>query len=102
LAFGIPLGMLAALRRNTLIDQLVGSIAALGIGIPNFVLAIILIKLLSLKLGWLPVSGANGFKSLILPAVVLAVEPLAVTIRMMRSSVLDQLGQDYVRTLEAQ
>jgi ABC-type dipeptide/oligopeptide/nickel transport system permease component len=62
---------------------------------------VLLIKLLSLKLDWLPVSGTGGIEHLILPAVVLAVEPLAVTIRMMRSSMLEQLGQDYVRTLQA-
>lgn len=98
---GVPLGTIAALRRNGWIDQLVSGIAALGMGIPNFVLAIILIKLLSLKLGWLPVSGTGSFKHLVLPALVLAVEPLAVTLRMMRSSVLEQLGLDYVTTLTA-
>jgi ABC-type dipeptide/oligopeptide/nickel transport system permease component len=101
LALGIPLGVLAALRRGSLFDHLIGTAAALGMGIPNFVLAIILIKLLALKLQWLPVSGTGGFRFLILPAIVLALEPLALTIRMMRSSVLEQLGQDYVRTLEA-
>jgi glutathione transport system permease protein len=101
LGLGIPLGMVAALRRNKLTDQLISVVAALGMGIPNFVLAVLLIKLLALKLGWLPVSGTGGLKHLVLPAVVLAVEPLAVTIRLMRSSVLEQLELDYVRTLRA-
>jgi ABC-type dipeptide/oligopeptide/nickel transport system permease component len=101
LGLGIPLGVISALRRNRLADQAIGSFAAIGMGIPNFVLAVLLIKLLSLKLDWLPVSGTGGIEHLVLPAVVLAVEPMAVTVRMMRSSMLEQLGQDYVRTLRA-
>src|SRR3954447_9209376 len=101
LAIGVPLGVVAALRRGSIFDHLISAAAALAIGIPNFVLAIILIKLLALNLHWLPVSGTGSFKFVILPAVVLALEPLALTIRMTRSSVIEQLGQDYVRTLEA-
>jgi peptide/nickel transport system permease protein len=101
LLVGIPLGVLAALRRNGLIDHGIGAFAALGLGIPNFVLALVLIKIFAVDLGWLPVSGSGGLQYLVLPAVVLAVEPLVVTIRMMRSSILEQLGEDYVRTLRA-
>ena len=98
---GIPLGTLAALRRNTWVDHLATGIAVIGMGVPNFVLAVLLIFFLAVQLGWLPVSGSGELSNIILPAVVLAVEPLAVTTRLMRSSVLDQLGQDYVRTLTA-
>lgn len=98
---GIPLGVIAALRRNRWPDQLVTGLAVIGLGIPNFVLAILLIMIFGIALKILPVSGAAGFQNLILPAAVLAVEPLAITIRVVRSAVLDQLGQDYVRTLAA-
>lgn len=101
LALGIPLGVLAALRRNGPVDHAIGAVAALGLGIPNFVLALVLIKIFAVDLGWLPVSGSGGIQYLILPAVVLAVEPLVVTVRMMRSSIIEQLGEDYVRTLRA-
>ncbi len=101
LGLGIPLGVLAALYRNGPADHVIGSVAALGLGIPNFVLALVLIKLLSLELGWFPVAGSGSFRYLVLPAVVLSIEPLAVTVRMMRSAVLDQLGLDYVQTLRA-
>lgn len=101
LAVGIPLGLLAALRRGKIVDHLIGAIAALGMGIPNFVLALLLIRIFAIDLGWLPVSGTGSLSHLILPAVVLALEPLAVTMRMMRSSTLDQLGLDYVRALRA-
>ncbi len=101
LAVGIPLGVLAALRRNTWFDRGVGIAAPLAMGIPPFVLAILLINVVALQLGWLPVSGTGGLEYLVLPAIVLAVEPAAVTVRLMRSSVLEELGQDYVRTLRA-
>jgi ABC-type dipeptide/oligopeptide/nickel transport system permease component len=101
LAVGIPLGVLAALRRNTWFDRGVGIAAPLAMGIPPFVLAILLINIVALQLGWLPVSGTGGLEYLVLPAIVLAVEPAAVTVRLMRSSVLEELGQDYVRTLRA-
>jgi ABC-type dipeptide/oligopeptide/nickel transport system permease component len=98
---GIPLGVLAALRRNSWIDLIASGVAVVGMGVPNFVLAILLIMLFGIRLGWLPVSGSGDLQHLILPALVLAVEPLAVTVRLMRSSVLEQLGLDYVRTLVA-
>ena len=69
---GIPLGVIAALRRDRWPDQLISGSAVLGLGIPNFVLAIILIMIFALTLKVLPVSGANGLPNLILPAIVLA------------------------------
>lgn len=97
----IPLGALAAVRRNTWIDQLAMGGAALGMGVPNFWLALLLVWLFSLELGLLPSAGCCGWKHLLLPAVVLAAEGTAVTLRMMRSSMLEQLNQDFVRTLRA-
>jgi len=98
---GIPLGMLAAARRNGVADTIITGLTVLGMGIPNFWLALLLILFFSSKLHWLPSSGCCGMSYLIMPAVVLAAEGTAVTVRMMRSSMLEQLGQDFVRTHRA-
>ena len=100
-AIGIPLGMLAAAKRNTWIDHTTSTFAAILMGIPNFWLALLLIYLFSSELKWLPSSGSGGWKYLIMPAIVLAAEGIAVTARMMRSAMLEQLGQDFVRTHRA-
>lgn len=97
----IPLGVLAAVKRNSWVDQAAMGGAALGMGIPNFWLALLLVWLFSLTLGWLPSAGCCDAKHLVLPVVVLAAEGVAVTMRMMRSSMLEQANQDYVRTLRA-
>jgi ABC-type dipeptide/oligopeptide/nickel transport system permease component len=97
----IPLGVLAAVRRNSAFDQAVMLLAALGMGIPNFVLAIVLIVFFAVNHRILPVSGSGDLKHLILPTVVLSAEAIAVSMRMMRSSMLEQLGQEYIRTLRA-
>ena len=73
-AIGIPLGMLAAARRNTWVDHTTSTFAAVCMGIPNFWLALLLIYLFSSQLRWLPSSGTGGWKHLIMPAVVLAAE----------------------------
>jgi peptide/nickel transport system permease protein len=98
---GLPLGVLAAARRNTVVDQLITGLSVAGMGIPNFWLALLLIYLFASNLHWLPSGGCCSFKQLVLPAVVLAAEGAAVTIRMTRSSMLEQLSQDYVRTHRA-
>ena len=95
---GIPLGMLAAAKRNTIIDQAISAVSVLGMGIPNFWFALLLIYLFSSRLHWLPSSGSGDLKHLIMPTIVLAAEGTAVTVRMMRSSMLEQMGQDFVRT----
>jgi ABC-type dipeptide/oligopeptide/nickel transport system permease component len=97
----IPLGLLAAWKRNSVADHGSMFVAVLGMGIPNFFLAILLIQLFAVDLKWLPVAGNAGFKSLILPAAVLSAEAIAINLRMVRSSVLEQLGKDYVRALRA-
>jgi peptide/nickel transport system permease protein len=97
----IPLGMLAAARRNTWVDSLISAFAALGMGMPNFWLALILIYFFSAQLKWLPSSGTGSWKHLIMPTIVLAAEGIAVTVRMMRSSMLEQMGEDFVRTHRA-
>jgi ABC-type dipeptide/oligopeptide/nickel transport system permease component len=98
---GIPLGVLAAAKRNTWIDNLASSLAVLGMGMPNFWLALLLIWLFSSRLHLLPSAGCCAPVNLVLPAVVLAAEGTAVTMRMMRSSMLEQLSQDFVRTHRA-
>lgn len=100
-AIGLPLGALAAARRNTIVDQAITGVSIAGMGMPNFWLALLLIFLFASKLHWLPSGGCCEPKQLILPAVVLAAEGAAVTIRMTRSSMLEQLGLDYVRTHRA-
>lgn len=97
----LPLGVLAALKRNSIWDQLSMFLANLGMGIPSFWLALLLILAFSVHLRLLPISGSGDVKHLILPAIVLSVEGTAVTMRLMRSSMLEQLSQDYVRTLYA-
>jgi peptide/nickel transport system permease protein len=103
IAYGIaiPLGVLAAVRRDSIWDQASMFLANLGMGIPGFWLALLLILLFGATLHWLPIQGSGDVRHLVLPAFVLAVESLAVTMRLMRSSMLEQLGQDYVRTLRA-
>ena len=101
LGLGIPIGVIAAVRRGGIFDRLVGLLGPLAMGIPSFVLAILLVKIFTLQLNLLPAAGTGGIRYLIMPAVVLAIEPLVVTIRLMRASVIEQLGLDYVRTLRA-
>jgi len=100
-AVGLPLGALAAARRNTAVDQAITGVSIAGMGVPNFWLALLLIYLFASRLHWLPSGGCCAPRQLVLPAVVLAAEGAAVTIRMTRSSMLEQLGQDYVRTHRA-
>lgn len=100
-ATAIPLGVLAAWKRNTVWDQGTMLLAVLGMGIPNFFLAILLIQLFGIYLKWLPIAGSDDPTTIILPAVVLAAEAMAVNLRLVRSSVLEELTRDYVRTLYA-
>jgi ABC-type dipeptide/oligopeptide/nickel transport system permease component len=97
----IPLGVLAAVKRNSWIDQLAMGGASLGMGIPNFWLALILVYFFSLLLGLLPSAGCCSPSQLVLPAIVLAAEGTAVTMRMTRSSMLEHLREDFVRALRA-
>ena len=95
---GVPLGIVAALRRNSVWDNLSRLIALLGVSIPVFWLGVQLQILFGLQLKWLPVSG-NGFDiHIILPAFTASLGTLALLTRMTRSSMLEELSQDYVRT----
>ena len=101
LTLALPLGIIAAVRRNTWWDTGAMSFSMLGVSIPNFWLGPILILVFSLWLGWLPVSGRSGLASVILPALTLATGLMAVLSRMVRSSMLEVLGEDYMRTARA-
>jgi peptide/nickel transport system permease protein len=95
---GIPAGIVAASRHRTLFDY--GSIflAALGQSVPNFWLGIMMILLFGVALGWLPTSGYKGPTYLVLPAITLAAYPIALVARLTRSSMLEVLTKEYVRT----
>ena len=101
LSLALPLGIIAAVRRNTWWDTGAMSFSMLGVSIPNFWLGPILILVFSLWLGWLPVSGRSGLASVVLPALTLATGLMAVLSRMVRSSMLEVLGEDYMRTARA-
>jgi ABC-type dipeptide/oligopeptide/nickel transport system permease component len=100
-AIAIPLGVLAAARRNSIFDQGSMLLSVLGMGVPNFFLALILIQIFAVQLHWLPAAGNQTFNNLILPAVVLSAEAIALNVRLMRSSLLEELNREYIRTLRA-
>ncbi len=100
-AISIPLGIIAAVNQNTWKDTLATVLALIGLSMPNFWLGLLLILLFSLKLGWLPSGGAEGFASVILPALTVGVGLAALLTRTTRSSMLDVLRQDYLRTARA-
>ena len=101
LLLALPLGVIAAVRRNTVWDSAAMSFSMLGVSIPNFWLGPLLILVFSLWLGWFPVSGQSGFGSVVLPALTLGTGLTAVLSRMVRSSMLEVLGEDYIRTARA-
>lgn len=98
---GIPVGVVSALSQGRWFDKLSLAIASSFLAIPNFVLALLAVLIFGLQLHWLPVSGASSFRNLILPTLVLAAEPCALTVRVTRTAVLEQLSADYTRTLAA-
>lgn len=101
LGISIPVGILAGMRRNSALDYVVSIGSALGIATPNFWLALMLIVVFSLILGWLPPFGLRSASGYILPVLVLATEQMAVFTRVMRSSTAEVVTQDYVRTARA-
>lgn len=94
----IPLGIIAAVRQNSFVDSASMIFALIGVSMPMFWLALLLILLFSLKLGWFPVSGATGWKSYVLPSIALGFMNMASTARTTRSSMLETIRQDYIRT----
>ena len=100
-ALSLPAGVRSALRRNRWDDRLLSFVSLLGLSFPNFALGPILILFFSIHLGLLPVSGAGTWKHLVLPAFTLGGALAAILTRMVRTSMLEELGQDYVRTARA-
>jgi peptide/nickel transport system permease protein len=100
-AIGIPAGLLAAERRGTPTDHVVGVLTLLGLSVPSFALGPVLILVFSVILGCLPVSGRGGPSHLILPAITLGAALAAILTRMVRTSVIEELSSDYVRTARA-
>jgi peptide/nickel transport system permease protein len=108
-AAGVALGMFAARRRGRLADPIASSTALLGFSMPVFVVGMLLVAVFSITLGWLPPTGyvpfgedpAGFLRHLILPALALSAAPMAITMRMTRSSFLEQGALDYVRTARA-
>lgn len=100
-AIGIPAGMFAAEYRGTAADHAVGVFTLFGLSVPNFALGPVLILVFSVMLGWLPVSGRGGISHLILPSITLGAALAAILTRMVRTSVIEELSSDYVRTARA-
>jgi peptide/nickel transport system permease protein len=109
LATGIPMGIVAAIKPNGWVDKIVSMVASLGVAIPGFWLAMILVAEISLKLNWLPATGAKSFavspwdaiRHALLPAIAIAAYGMAEVARQLRGSLLEVLSSQYVRTLHA-
>ena len=100
-AIAIPLGVVAGKNRGTLIDNVASVVALIGISLPGFVIGPLLIYLFSVKLQILPGYGRDNWDSVILPSVTLGAALSAILTRMVRSSVIEELNEDYVRTARA-
>ena len=102
IVISLPLGILAAIKHNSLVDSIASSCAILGLSMPGFWLGMMMMLLFAVKLGWLPTTGANdGILSYIMPAITLAVSNAALSTRTTRSAMLDQIRADYLRTARA-
>jgi peptide/nickel transport system permease protein len=97
----IPLGVLAGSNKNSLIDNFASLVALLGISLPTFVMGPFLVYIFAVKLGWFSPTGSANPEDIILPAVTLGAALSAILTRMVRSSVIEELGEDYVRTARA-
>jgi peptide/nickel transport system permease protein len=100
-AIGVPLGLMAALFRSSWFDAGSMIVALLGVSMPSFWLGLLMIVAFSLHLGWFPATGGGDLRHLVLPAVTLGMIASAIIARLTRSSMLEVLGQDYVRTARA-
>lgn len=100
-SIGIPIGILAAMRRNSFIDAVGRIFALLGISMPNFWVALMLILVFSYHLQWLPATGRGTIAQLIMPSIALGTASAGIITRLMRSTMLEIIGQDYIRTAKA-
>jgi len=101
LVIALPVGILAAVKRGSLLDQLSRLLALLGASVPSFWLGAMLILLFAVHLGWLPSMGRGGIRHFILPSLALGLGASAILMRLIRASLLEVLEQDYVRTARA-
>ncbi|KXU35908.1 ABC transporter [Cephaloticoccus primus] len=101
LALGLPLGVVAAVRRNRFADYLCSSVAMIGICVPTFVLGPLFVLFFAIKLGWVNASGWYGPTDRVLPALTLGLVYAAYIARLTRGGMLEVLGQDYIRTAQA-
>lgn len=101
LSLGVPLGSIAALKRGKVLDRVIIMFATLGIAVPSFVTCTILMYFLGVRMNLLPTYGLTSWKHFVMPVLALAFYPTAYIARQMRSSMLDVLGQDYMRTAKA-
>jgi ABC-type dipeptide/oligopeptide/nickel transport system permease component len=101
IACGIPIGVIAALQRGKAVSRLAMAVAFMGYAVPHFIIAIVLILVFGYHLNWLPSTGAETAAHYILPAVTLALPLIAAIARYMRSTMLDVMNQDFVRTARA-
>lgn len=101
LVFGIPLGLLAAMRPGSLLDNVIRVVSLAGLSMPVFWTGLVFMVIFAVELNWVPVSGTGTWKHLVLPAVTLALPSLAVIARMTRSTVLEVLREDFIRTARA-
>jgi ABC-type dipeptide/oligopeptide/nickel transport system permease component len=100
-AVGVGLGLLAAISRNSWLDVGAMLVALLGVSMPSFWLGLLLILAFSLHLGWFPATGGGSLAHLVMPTVTLGLIAAAIIARLTRSSLLEVLGQDYIRTARA-
>ncbi len=98
---GVPLGVVSALKQNTLWDTGAAIVSVIGVSMPTFWMGILLILVFSVQLGWLPATGSQTPRQLILPGITLGLASIAFLERMTRSSMLEVLNQDYIRTARA-
>lgn len=98
---GVPVGIIAAVKQYSAFDNIIMSFAMIGMSVPAFVLALVMILVFSVVLHWLPSSGFSSFKQMIMPIIALGMQPSAICARMTRSSMLEVIRQDYIRTARA-
>jgi peptide/nickel transport system permease protein len=101
IVLGVSLGVIAAVKRGRLVDNVVMLIALAGVSMPSFWLGLLLISVFSIWLGWFPIIGGSGWRGLALPAMALGFAAAAIIARMVRSSLLEVLGENYVVTARA-
>jgi peptide/nickel transport system permease protein len=101
ISIAIPLGVIAGTNKNSIIDNFASFLALLGISLPGFVIGPALVYVFAVKLGWFAPTGSENPEDIVLPAVTLGAALSAILTRMVRSSVIEELGEDYVRTARA-